>query len=498
MDFKQFFWMVMTRLCLVLAALAAFLWLLIHPGYHAATFLLLSVASIAFVSLYRLVARTNAELARFLDAMRYGDFGQRFDMGGLGAGFGGLGETFTAILAEHRDERSAQEARQRHLKVMIEHVPVPLISLHGDGTVTSWNNAARRLFGNITVTRAADLRQFGAAFLDTLEKARPGERALAVFHVDGMERQLTVATTQVTVAGKTEKLVSLQDIQSELDGAQLAAWQDLVRVLTHEIMNSITPVASLARTAVDLVDEARDKVTDAPAIHDDLTDVRDAVATVARRSDGLMQFVSGYRRLTRLPPPDRVRIRLDDLFAAVGRLARDDLRDRRIAFVTVVQPLGLELMADRGMMEQVLLNLVQNAAQAMVPTPTRPRTDALQAEDTRTDLSQAQRAAGDRSAANAAETKDQGEIHLAGCLNRRGHVVITVADTGPGVPEDIAAKIFVPFFTTRRDGSGVGLALTRQVMIAHGGSVRLSRRGDMDPTELIPAGHTGAVFTLTF
>jgi len=228
----------------------------------------------------------------------------------------------------------------------------------------------------------------------------------------------------------------LQDIQSELNMTQAEAWQDLVRVLTHEIMNSITPVSSLARTASDLVNDVTLKLDDDSPIAEDLADIHSAVETVARRSDGLMQFVHAYRQLTRLTPPEKKKIPITVLFDSVSRLAMADWPTDSADLRTSITPQGLEVLADRDLLEPVLLNLLRNAWQASVVTK-------------------------------------QAEITLSGRLNRRGHVVIEISDNGPGVPVDIARKIFVPFFTTKEDGSGVGLALTRQVMIAHGGFVTL-------------------------
>jgi two-component system nitrogen regulation sensor histidine kinase NtrY len=449
MGFNRFSLLLTLRLALVMLLLVALVYCVVQPGLHAATALVLGLLALLVYEVFRFVSRTNHEVSRFLDAARYADFGQRFDFGSLGAGFEELGHTFTHILERLRTQRSDQEAELRHLKALLEHVPVPLISLHSDGHVSLWNNPARRLFGSGQLTQVEDLAAYGAEFAQRVAAAQPGERQLAIFSVDGMERRLTIAASQIIMRGETERLISLQDIQSELDGTQLEAWQDLVRVLTHEIMNSITPVASLAKTTVDLVDDAAGKVTDHPDVVSELADVKDAVETVARRSDSLMSFVTSYRRLTQLPPPDKSDFEVAALLEAVRQLAAGG-DTRGSALSVAVTPPGLALCADRGMLEQVLLNLLRNSEQAL-------------------------------------EGSDAGEIRLTARLNRRGNVCIDVDDNGPGIPADLKRRIFVPFFTTKRDGSGVGLALSRQVMIAHGGSISVT---DLEPR--------GTRFTLTF
>jgi len=450
MVFKRFVVMLIVRLALVGLAMALVVWLILRPGYHSATLLASIVLAILIAALWHFVSRTNREVARFLDAVRFADYSQRFDFEKAGSGFASLGRTFTEIIAQMRDRRSGQQTELRQLKALVEHIPVPLLTVHADDSITLQNNAARRLFGAAHVTRLNDLRQFGASFARAVDEAVPSVRELVTFTVDGVEYHLTLAATEIVIAGDRERLISLQDIQSELDATQAEAWQDLVRVLTHEIMNSITPVTSLARTASDLVDDViRDTGPDSP-LAADLGDVQNAVATVARRSDSLMQFIDSYRQITRLAPPEKKRVALTELFDTISRLAGAEWQDDRVSLTSHVEPSGLYVYADRDLLEPVLLNLLRNAWQA-----------------TREEKSPT--------------------IELRGRLNRRGNTVIEIVDNGPGVPEDIATKIFVPFFTTREGGSGVGLALARQVMIAHGGFIRL---GQSDAE--------GAIFSLTF
>jgi nitrogen fixation/metabolism regulation signal transduction histidine kinase len=450
MIFRRFVVSLAVRLVLAGLAMAAFVWLLILPGYHSAMALTGGVMALLIAELWRYVSRTNREVARFLDAARYADYSQRFDFRNDGSGFRALGEAFTDILDRMRERSTTRESEMRRSRALIEHIPVPLMTLHADRSITLQNNAARRLFGAERVTTLKDLRKFGFSFAESLETAVPGVRQLVTFSVEGIEYKLTLATTELIIGGRSERLISLQDIQSELDATQAEAWEDLVRVLTHEIMNSITPVTSLAATASDVVTDVIEKVRNSDSIEEDLEDLQDAIETVARRSDSLVQFVDSYRQITRLAPPEKKRIRLADLFETVLRLARAECPRDDVEFIVEVSPTELDVYADRDLLEPVLINLLRNGWQAT-------------------------------------ESVDKPVLRLSGCLNRRHNVVVEVADNGPGIPSNIATKIFVPFFTTRENGSGVGLALARQVMIAHGGFIRVNANDD-----------GGSVFSLTF
>ena len=463
MGLSKFTFQVVIRTLLVMASLSMLVLALSSEGYHATSILLAVLLSGLLAEMIRFVSKTNRELVRFLSAARNADFSQRFQLSQLGVGFDELGATFTEILNGLQRVRTAREEELRHIKAVVEHVPVPLISIKADEQLTLWNNSARRLFGAHAITRADDLARFDAGFPKTLSAMVAGDRRLVNLNIDGMEHRLSIVASEIVTGGQREILLSMQDIQSELDSAQLEAWQDLVRVLTHEIMNSITPVASLAKTAVDLAGDVKDKLRNAGGdnreksaeavfeeVAEEVDDVLSAVQTVARRSEGLMHFVSSYRRLTRLPEPNKKLIRLSVLFSQVAVLATREWQQKGIALITEITPAELDLALDIDMAEQMLLNLLQNAEQALAGV------------------------------GNA-------QVKLSAFLNVRGHVVIEVSDNGPGVAEDLDTKVFVPFFTTKKEGSGVGLALTRQIMIAHGGhvSLRTSEQG-------------GACFSLTF
>ncbi len=432
-------------------SLAAVIWLTLHGGYAVGALVSTVLLLLFAVELWRYISRTNREISRFLDAASNADFSQRFSYTSVGSGFDELGNSFTNIIHKLHERSLSQEADVRKLRALIEHIPVPLMTVFADKSIEIHNNAAHRLFAPIQVNRLGDLRQFGAQFADAVAYAVPGQRELVEFSVEGIEYQLTLAATELTIAGNSQRLISLQDIQAELDTKQAESWQDLVNVLTHEMINSIAPVTSLAASAAEVVDIVVTKLRDGEPVDEELEDLQAAISIVARRSSSLTEFVDSYRQITRLAPAEKKRLGIRGLFNDVVRLARAECpADKLIDLTCSVEPSELDIHADRDLLEPVLLNLLRNARQATADI-------------------------------------DKPKIKLSARLNRRGHVVISVSDNGSGVSVENAQKIFVPFFTTKASGSGVGLALARQVMIAHGGFIRVAdNKGG------------GAIFELTF
>jgi nitrogen fixation/metabolism regulation signal transduction histidine kinase len=392
---------------------------------------LLVVAAAAL--LWRHVQRTNLELARFIDAVRFGDFSQGFSHRGQGSGFAELSDILDEAIRRLRDERHKLVDANRFYEAVLDDAPTALLTVEADGRVELANKAARRLLVRHKGVRVEDFREYGEAFAHALEGGAVNRPRLVPLVSDGVPQTMLVGAAIVHRLGGLVRVVAVQPIQGELNAIEIAAQSDLIRVLTHEIMNSMTPVTSLAHSAVDLMREA-DKGEDAG-----IADARNAVETLARRADGVMHFVESYRQISRAP---EIRARPIDV-AAWGRelesLFRASERAQGIGFTLEVDP-SLTLEADPDLMSQVLINLIRNAGQAA-----RAHAEAPQ-------------------------------VWLGFSRTRAGRVRIEVADNGPGVPEGLRQDIFLPFFTTKQEGTGVGLSLARQVVLAHKGSISVGDR----------------------
>jgi two-component system, NtrC family, nitrogen regulation sensor histidine kinase NtrY len=435
------------RVACLTASLVAVTYLLVATRLVAVALIIAAVAAAQVWALVRYVHRTNRELTRFLGALRYDDYQQTFTLAPLGGSFADLDRTFTDVMTRFRDARLAREAQRRYLEALVEHVPVAILAVRPDGTVELLNNAARRLLDASRATTLADLVAYGAAFQRDIGQAKAGDRTLTRTEIDGAQRHLVLSTTQIAVTGEVLRLVTLHDIQAELDTNELSAWQDMASVLSHEIMNSLTPIASLARTADELVDDLARR---AGAGDELVGDIHDAIQTVARRSDGLMRFVRSYREVTQLPPPAFRPVALDDCFARLARLMQGEWTTRGIELTVGAPAGGITVLADDSLLDQAIINLLRNAADAAASSPAP-------------------------------------QVWLDARLSDRGRPVIEIADNGPGVDTSLGDTIYLPFFTTKPHGSGIGLALARQVMLVHKGAITASTR---------PGG--GALFRLTF
>jgi nitrogen fixation/metabolism regulation signal transduction histidine kinase len=385
-------------------------------------------------SLIRYADKTNRELARFLRSIRYSDFSQTFS-GKRGGPHEELAGALNDVMDDFRKARVEKERQARYLKTIVDHVGVGLLSFDETGQVSLINRAAKKLLGVPRLRAIEDLREISPDLHALLLELPSGQKSLLNMTRDDEERQLSIYASVFRLGSTTYKLVSLQDIQSELESRELEAWQKLTRVLTHEMMNSITPISSMAHTIGAMLEDVP------PAAHDrideeTLEDLQGAAQTIARRSEHLLSFVRQYRQLTRVPEPDRELITVKELFEDVLQLAETDAEPGQVDLQVAVDPAGLEVSADPELLEQVLINLVKNAREAVEDT-SRP------------------------------------QVRLEGHIDRQGRSVIRVIDNGTGISPEAREKIFLPFFTTKKEGSGIGLALSKQILRKHGGSLRL-------------------------
>ncbi len=429
----------------IMLTLVVMLWCMLTTTYYATMLTLSLVLVLQVSSLLHLVNSTNRELVRFLDAVKHGDFSQSFQSRNTSRSFTDLGLAFDAVIARFRNERSGKEEQAGYLQALVQQLPIAVFSLHQDGRISLANFACRRLFGIFALTQLRQLYAFDAKLGETLTDLQPGdERSLKVVR-ETTTLDLRLSCTILRSKGQQHKLVSILDIRSELEERELQAWQNLIRVMTHEIMNSITPITSLAETTSLYVQEAIETLaqndqaltTMASAdVRELLADASNAVTTISKRSLGLQHFVESYRSLSRLPTPQPQLFRINELLQRICKLMAEQAKAGGVTLDYKCTPVTLELKADPELLEQALINVVKNSVEAVTDVA-RPI------------------------------------ITLSAELRTFGQVRISITDNGTGISPENIENIFIPFFTTKRGGSGIGMSIVRQIVKMNGGNINV-------------------------
>jgi nitrogen fixation/metabolism regulation signal transduction histidine kinase len=393
-------------------------------GRYATLLLLVALLAVQAWLLIRYVEQTNRDLDRFLTSIEFSDFSQNPAPGPAGKSFAGLAKTLEEVSREFREISVKREENARYLHSVVQHVGIGLIAFDESGKVELQNSAAKTLLDVAVLRNIEDLNASSPLLYEKVKALAPGQRDLVTVPVQGRLVQLSLHATQLRRRAQTITIVSIQNISVELNEKEMEAWRNLIRVLTHEIKNSLTPIASLAASVEEAVAPEASEVPQ----------VREALQIIQKRSEGLLEFVDAYRDLTHVPEPDCEHLKVADLFTRVEQLVAPQLEGRSIRFRTAVRPETMTLTADPRLIEQVLINLLLNAFQA---------------------------------------TEDQAEaaIALEARIDAQNRPVIEITDNGPGIVGESLDKIFVPFYSTRKDGSGIGLSLSRQMMRMHRGDL---------------------------
>ena len=426
MDFRRKFEFGLAWRTIVIVGAIALVGLAIStPGIRAGLIVAIIVALVALASLWNFIRRTNFVVSRFIESVRFEDYSQRFS-DPSGGGFDVLGETLDQALKTLQARHTVESAEARYLAAIVDDSPSALLTVDAEGRIELLNKAARQLFGRHSLHRVGDLKALGPELAAAVDLPA-GTRKITRLVLDGVPQKAIFASAQVARLDDPVTVLSILPVQSELGALEVAAQADLVRVLTHEIMNSLTPVTSLARTGADLVASAAKG-------HKELADAKAATETVARRAEGILRFVESYREFAQAPDVHRRQFKAKQWGEEILQLAMANACEREIEGRLEVESKTFSLNADPELLAQVLLNLLRNAIRATASI-------------------------------------DEPVVTLMFAREANGRSRIEVRDNGPGIPEDRREDIFLPFYTTHKGGSGVGLSFARQVALAHGGSI---------------------------
>ena len=450
MVFKQFRFNIILRV-LVLTATCLVLFITLNSTFTFTPILVAGLIIYQVWSLIRYVDRTNRELASFLESIRYSEFTRSFQISNSGSSFDELNAAFNDVMKDFQQVRSEREEHFHYLQSIVQNIDVSILAYQRDGTVEMINPAAKKLFQVNTLRNINKLRPLSEKLANTLLAINPGENKLVKVQDEDDILQLAIYATEFKVKEKVILLSTVKNIQSVLEEQETAAWQKLIRVLTHEIMNSIAPISSLSSTVETMVHPYATGKKQIPEINiETVNEIQGALQTINKRSTGLMNFVETYRSLTKIPDPNFEVVIMKNLVQNVHTLMKKEVQQKNITLTSSVEPGSIEVQIDEQMIEQVLINLVKNSVQAL-------------------------------------DGCKDGKILIRGFYNKRGRPTIQVIDNGQGILEDVIDKIFIPFFTTKRSGSGIGLSLSRQILRLHGGTITAKSTPNQE-----------TIFTMTF
>ncbi len=419
---------IIVRITIILVVVAAIA-ISFTQGYTMASLFLGALLAFSVSNLIYYVNQTNRDLANFIESVQYNDFTTTASALHKGESFGELYKSFNMVNRKFQEIRAEKEANHQFLQSIVEHIDIGLLCFNDQEEVILMNKALQRLIHKSYLINLQGLKQVDESLWSTVKHLRPGERELVKLTVDNKMKQLSIQCIELVLKGEHFRLVSFQNIQTELEQQELVAWQKLIRILTHEIMNSVAPISSLSSTISDVI------AVNPGLDEEGMKHIKNSVDVIKKRSEGLLGFTETYRTLTRIPPPNFERVEAQHLVEEICTLFKPELEKKGIQLDTSfpVQPVSFQ--ADPSLLEQVLINVVKNAADAV---------------------------------SGGEAPKIRIKVQKVGAKSQ-----IIVADNGPGIPEEALDQIFVPFFTTKKEGSGIGLSLSRQIMRMHKGNIEL-------------------------
>ncbi|MDP3912820.1 MAG: ATP-binding protein [Bacteroidota bacterium] len=388
------------------------------------------------INLVNYLNSTNRKISYFLESVQNEDSTLSFPTNISDQPIREICQGLNKVNKQIQQLKIENQQREQYFQTLLEHVATGIVTFNPKGFVLHANSAAKKMLGVDVLTHINQLERVNRNLFQAIKNIQAFEQKLVSVITERGTIQLSLKSTSFKAKNNELMLLSVQDIRNELDEKELDSWMKLIRVLMHEIMNSIAPITSLSESLCKFF-----TIDGRPALPEELNEA--TIGTTLRglnvikeQGNGLMLFVESYRKLTRLPKPDKIVFKVEDLVNRIKVLYASLENSEKVKLIVTVNPPGMELLADENQISQVLINLAKNALQANEKNP-------------------------------------EGKIHITAGFNTEHRAEICVTDNGPGIPDEILEQIFVPFFTTRENGSGIGLSLSRQIMRLHGGSLQV-------------------------
>jgi nitrogen fixation/metabolism regulation signal transduction histidine kinase len=429
---KNFYYNIVFRTLLLGVSALAMGWLFFGiqlyalAGVIALTFIAQIIETINYLN------RTNRKIAFFFDAVRNDDSTLHFPVNTGNKSLDDLNESLNKLNELIKTIKFDLHEQEQYFKTILEQVSIGVITFNQSGNIFLSNSAAKHLLMREQLTHINQLTQVDKNLLSAFKELLPGGHKLVSFNSPNGTVQLSLKSSAFKTTTDNLQLVAIQDIKNEMESKELESWIKLIRVLTHEIMNTIAPITSLSQTISGYFKKLDGKIPDEKTIGNTVK----GLEIINERGNGLISFVENYRQLTRLPQPDKKKIALKPFFENTATLLQIDPKNNNTQIDWDCNPADLEIFADEKQIAQVLINLLKNAQETL-------------------------------------KNQENGKILIKAEINKNGRPQIAVTDNGLGIPNDLLDKIFVPFFSTKENGSGIGLSLSRQIMQMHGGLLKV-------------------------
>lgn len=388
------------------------------------------------VNLILYLNRTNKKIRFFFDSVRNDDSNLSFSAETKNSALRELYQSMNRVNHQIQQLKIENRQQEQYFRTLLEHLAAGIITYNDKGFILHANSSAKKLLSIDVLTHLQQIERKDHKLFEMINSIKPFERKLIAVSAEAGEIQLSLKATSFKTNENELVILSIQDIKNELDEKEIESWMKLIRVLMHEIMNSITPITSLSESLSNIYSTGGKPVSSDRISDKTIATTLQGLNVIKEQGKGLMSFVESYRKLTRVPEPEKKLFKVADLMHRVQILYNSlDNSDKTDLSVSLVNP-DLEIFADQNLISQVLINLLKNALEAN-------------------------------------ESNDAGMIKIVASEGYNNHPDICVTDNGPGITEENIDEIFVPFFTTRPNGSGIGLSISRQIMKAHGGNLKV-------------------------
>ena len=435
MIFKRYQERILIRVLLMFLTLSLASFLLVK-GWYERLALLLPVIIIQLVDFYNFHRKAQQEVEQFVESIHYRDFSRYFDVKEAPLELQSLRQGFNEINSTFKLMGREKETQYQYLQKILELVNTGILSYeHKTGEIGWMNESFKNMLGVPYLKTIGSLERRDANLYQEILNLRPGENKIVSLTKDKNVYKTLMAATAFQTDGRVYKLVAFQDVNEALDETEAKAWQRLLSVMTHEIMNSVAPISSLAETMLHrLKESARLLAIEGHA--GALEDLELGIGTIQKRSEGLLKFAETYRNLNKITTLNLKKVYARDLFETLHVLMEPTLEQKNIEMDILLPDTDLALEADTNLIEQVLINLVVNAIDAV---------------------------------------KDRGVplITLSAYVGGNGRAIIKVSDNGMGMSPEVMDNIFIPFFSTKKTGSGIGLSLCKQILLLHKGNIQV-------------------------